>query len=84
MNIQERPEYKAHSHSIHNVNELMESEKIGCFYCLRIFSHTKITDFCDGGDTALCPCCGIDSLIGDRSGYPITKVFLQGMNQIWF
>ena len=36
------------------------------------------------GQTALCPRCGIDSVIGSASGYPITKEFLEAMNRRWF
>jgi acetone carboxylase gamma subunit len=36
------------------------------------------------GTTALCPYCGIDSVIGDKSGFPITKEFLEKMYQHWF
>jgi hypothetical protein len=31
------------------------------------------------GQTALCPRCGIDAVIGSASGYPITQDFLQRM-----
>jgi len=33
----------------------------------------EIQDWTDDGDTALCPKCGIDSVIGSVSGYPICK-----------
>ena len=36
------------------------------------------------GRTALCPKCGIDSVLGDKSGYPMEKDFLQAMNKVWF
>lgn len=38
----------------------------------------------DRRQTALCPCCGIDSVLGDFSGFPITTEFLQEMNETWF
>ncbi len=34
--------------------------------------------------TALCPFCEIDSVIGESCGYPITREFLSGMNEYWF
>ncbi len=37
-----------------------------------------------GGDTALCPSCRIDSVIGDAAGFPVTKDFLRAMNRHWF
>jgi hypothetical protein len=33
------------------------------------------------GDTALCPKCGIDSVIGSESGYSVTEEFLRTMNE---
>jgi hypothetical protein len=51
---------------------------------LKIFSPTEITDWCDNEETAICPHCGIDSVIGESSGIPITKLFLKGMHKEWF
>nr|QGW61148.1 hypothetical protein ICEMyc226_00116 [Mycolicibacterium sp.] len=36
------------------------------------------------GQTALCPYCGIDAVIGDAAGYPITREFLEAMRAQWF
>jgi len=36
------------------------------------------------GQTALCPNCSIDSVIGSESGYPITRSFLERMKGHWF
>ena len=75
----------AHKHSIHNKNEIMNDETVGCFHCLRIFSPSEIAEWIDSkNDTALCPYCGIDSVIGESSGYPITEEFLSKMEQRWF
>jgi len=38
----------------------------------------------DTGETAICPRCSIDSVIGDASGLPVTKEFLKEMNKHWF
>lgn len=54
------------------------------FFCLEIFSPAKIMDWCDDEDTAICPYCAIDSIIGESSGYPITKEFLSEMHKVWF
>jgi hypothetical protein len=34
--------------------------------------------------SAICPKCGIDSVIGSSSGYPITIEFLSRMKERWF
>lgn len=80
-----RPEVvAAHKHSRLNRIEIEKSKNCGCFYCLEVFSPKEIDDWIDGEQTAICPYCGIDSVIGDASGYPITKEFLQEMKNHWF
>jgi hypothetical protein len=76
---------QAHKHSIHHKPEIMKSNRCGCFYCCSIFTPDQIKDWVDEGDvTALCPICGIDSVIGDHSGFEITKEFLEKMKLYWF
>ncbi|MFT3808618.1 MAG: hypothetical protein QM698_01740 [Micropepsaceae bacterium] len=43
-----------------------------------------IEDWCDDDDTALCPKCGIDSVIGDASGFPVERAFLIQMRARYF
>jgi hypothetical protein len=76
----------AHKHCIANQAEVMASEQCGCFYCLRIFDPKEINEWLteNAGVTAFCPYCFIDSVIGTRSGYPITAVFLGAMQVRWF
>ncbi|MCG1022697.1 cytoplasmic protein [Sutcliffiella horikoshii] len=74
----------AHKFSSLHKNELVEDKKCGCFFCLEIYSPTLITEWIDQDQTAICPHCGIDSVIGESSGYPITKEFLEKMNKVWF
>ena len=77
---------EAHRFSSNNKEMLKKDDKCGCFYCLNIFSPSDIEEWldCDIGHTALCPYCGIDSVIGESSGYPITKEFLKKMQDRWF
>jgi hypothetical protein len=49
-----------------------------------VFEFKHIQEWIDGGQTALCPSCGIDSVIGDASGFPITEEFLAAMESRWF
>lgn len=70
--------------------ELEKDTKCGCFSCLKIFDPKEIVDWiiadnpCDRLGTAICPYCGIDSVIGESSGYPVTEEFLKLMNEYWF
>lgn len=76
---------KAHEYSINNKPDLENDKKCGCFYCLKIFDPEEITDWVeDSLGTALCPFCDIDSVIGESSGFPITKEFLKKMRDYWF
>jgi hypothetical protein len=69
----------AHKHSIHHREEVLSSDPCGCFYCLAVFPPSEILEWVDEiesiGQTALCPKCGIDSVIGSNSGYPIEPDF---------
>ncbi len=83
------PDYiDAHEHSSGHRKEILESKICGCFYCLAIFNPDEIEDWVDEvdgiGQTAICPKCHIDSVIGSFSGYPITEEFLKKMQQHWF
>ena len=74
----------AHKSSIYNIEAVKNSTVCGCFYCLETFAPSEIKDWVDSEKTALCPHCGIDSVIGDASGYPVTKEFLEEMKKYWF
>ena len=81
---------RAHTYSNNHKPELEKDTICGCFYCEKIFSPAEITEWliddnpCDKRGTATCPHCGIDSVIGESSGYPITKSFLHAMKEYWF
>src|SRR5688572_16027910 len=68
----------AHRHCSGNEAEIANSGLCGCFYCLRVFEPAEVEDWTDGmvgaeedPRTALCPRCGIDSVIGDASGHDV-------------
>ena len=79
----------AHNAARFNRDTLAQDSKCGCFYCLNIFSPSKIEEWCpeveDGKEvTAICPHCGVDSVIGESCGFPITQEFLKVMHERWF
>ncbi len=81
---------EAHQFSNNHMEQLKNDGLCGCFYCLEIFSPSEINEWiiddidCDRYGTAICPYCGINSVIGESSGYPITKKFLTEMKKYWF
>jgi len=85
MDVELRSAVKAaHKKSIYHRESLRKSKECGCFYCLDIFNYGSIKFWTDNDNTALCPTCDIDSVLGDDSGYPITKEFLGAMKTVWF
>lgn len=77
----------AAEHTTNNRKELNASSKCGCYYCLSIFKPSEIVEWItpeDLDEFPMCPYCGIDSVFGDASGYPVTKDFLRKMNKHWF
>ena len=76
---------QAHDCSIRNKRQLEQSKLCGCFSCCEIFPPAEITDYIsDEEPTAECPYCHIDAVVGDASGFPITKEFLSRMMKRWF
>ncbi|MFD2893889.1 hypothetical protein [Sphingobacterium arenae] len=77
---------RAHMASSSHRTEMENSSLCECFYCLATFTSKEIIEWIDepnGGETAICPKCGIDSVLGSK--YPIADaVFLEEMNKYWF
>lgn len=81
---------RAHYFSNNHRPELENDNMCGCFCCLKIFTPKQIEEWvvvgtpADWRGTAICPYCDVDAVIGESSGYPITKEFLKEMNLYWF
>lgn len=86
----------AQRHTSNNRVEIDASKVCGCFYCSQTFPPSEIVAWAgldvssfddpqsvDKG-TALCPRCGSESVIGDKSGYTINAEFLARMHEAWF
>jgi hypothetical protein len=70
-------------HSSNHKEELQQVKEAGCYYCNSIFPTSTIKEWCDKGSTALCPNCGIDSVIPNEDGL-LTHTILSAMYQYWF
>ena len=82
--------YNAKQHSIGNWNDLSTSTICGCYHCKKIFLSNSIYDWIgiDGRSmdhaTALCPFCGMNSVIAESASYPLKTDFLESMYHYWF
>ena len=75
-----------HQYSVSNKQTVLSSEKCGCFFCNQIFDSNLITDFYiqdEKGETAICPFCGVDSILPD-SKVELSAQVLEDMHKLWF
>ena len=80
---------RVHKHSSNHRSEILSSEVCGCFYCTDIFPLSEIIEWVDEdengvGKTALCPHCGIDSVIASTTEAVVTPDLLRKMHKRWF
>lgn len=66
-----------------NKKNLMNSNKAGCYYCRKIYPAAEVKEFLETEDTALCPKCGIDSVLPD-SVCDLSIETLKELHQFWF
>ena len=68
-----------------NREALAKSDEAGCFSCMEIYQPNEIKRWIHDkeGDTAICPKCGVDCVIGDASGIQMTDLFLTAMHEMW-
>ena len=74
---------RIHDRSSHNRTSLLSSAICGCFYCLNEFAPSQIVEWVGKRETALCPICGIDSVLGFEIS-PADRDLLRRMHDRWF
>ena len=57
------PTWSKIAHKLSYGNREILDNRCSCFHCCAEFGHKKIVAWVDKGKTALCPKCGIDSVI---------------------
>ncbi len=75
------------SHSVNNEIEIIRSKKCGCYFCTKTYNARKVTEWeqGDGGRaSAICPECGMSTVIGDASGVPLSKDLLKEMHEVFY
>lgn len=77
--------FAASGRSYHNEELLSTAEKCGCYSCGCIYSPSEIKRWTDAPPrTAICPYCGIDSVLDDKAFEPFTEQGLRVLSAIMF
>jgi hypothetical protein len=79
----EREASQLHRHTRANRIELEASEVCGCIACERIYFPSEIVHWVNE-ETAVCPHCGVDAVVGSASGIPIMPGVLRRAHERWF
>lgn len=86
----------AYRYTSNNWAQIAASQLCGCCNCTQVFPSEEVVAWTgldmhnmDDPDavakqTALCPRCGSESVIGDKAGFPLNAQFLARMNEAWF
>lgn len=74
----------AHRHTIHNRREVEASRFCCCISCRRRFKPSEIDAYADGGDTAVCPYCDCDAVLGEACGIGLTDELLEQLHDKYF
>lgn len=82
-----------HRRAFKNRSEIESSVECGCFSCQNFFKPDEIKNWCDPdssdrdhskGTTALCPRCGIDSVLSSGVEGELTPLLLKVMHFMYF
>lgn len=63
-----------------NRQQIEEAGIASCFCCTKTFSSVKIHEWCDDGQTAICPYCGIDAVLAGTHSLEL----LEQLHKRWF
>ena len=84
-NLNESNILDAHNHCYDNMELLFAKQKCVCIYCWKSFESSDIIRWYDSKHgTAECPYCGIDTVIGEISGYELDNKFIETMYNYYF
>ncbi len=77
--------FKMQKKTIRNKSLIAASTVCACMSCQKTFNPTKILKWVDNYETALCPMCGVDAVIGyDKPLSKEEKKELSELHTIWF
>ena len=70
---------KVHKLSSNHRELIKVANKATCFYCFNSIKYEDIADWIDNDNTAVCPCCGVDSVVPN-----ITSNLIKHINKEYF
>jgi NAD-dependent SIR2 family protein deacetylase len=70
-------------YSFKNKDSIEKSINCSCYYCISSFLKEEIQNWTDQGQTAICPKCGIDSVLGDIV-LPFEETTFKKLKEYWF
>lgn len=76
----------AHGWCTGNESSIVSAERCGCFHCGEVFQAAEINEWIGDrtGRTAICPRCGVDSVLPGTRPEFLDPAFLAAMNRRWF
>jgi Zn finger protein HypA/HybF involved in hydrogenase expression len=75
---------RLHAYASHNKELIEKSDKCYCFHCKSVFESGEIERYLNEETTAICPKCGIDSVIPDGMDEKIDETIISEMHDYWF
>ncbi len=77
-------ELQKHTHN--NEIEILHSKTCSCIFCRQHYDARAVNDWVNDerGMSAICPECGMDTVIGDNGGEPLDKETLKALNLAFF
>mgnify|MGYP000844257115 FL=1 len=74
----------ARAAALDNRDTIATATLCACYACGEDFLPSAVYEWTDSDRTALCPYCGVDAVIPDISGLPLTVDFLARCAVYWF
>lgn len=75
---------RLHAYASHNKELIEKSDRCYCFYCNANMGSGEIEKYLDKEETALCPKCGVDSIIPDSIDEQIDENIISELHDYWF
>lgn len=72
-----------HEYCNDNKDAISKSVMCGCCFCCEIYNSQQVCEYVDNNTCALCPKCGIDSVLPDIN-CQVTIPLLVIMHKFWF